>query len=95
LTGIDSITKDQLSSQEIKKNEKNDFKHAPSQLDKSLNKLEQFIDIIIGYAEISKNCRSDFEDLIINTCISNSVMVKTGLKLNPNNPNQKSLLRIQ
>ena len=51
--------------------------------------------VILGYAVLANSSRADFEDLIISTCISRSVMVKTGLKLNPDKPNEKSLLRIQ
>ena len=95
LTGIDSSTKDLLNSQQLKKSDKNNFKHSPSHLNNKQEKLQQFIKIIVGYAEVSNDCRTDFEDLIINTCIALSVMVKTGLKLNPSKPNDKSLLRIQ
>ena len=87
--------KELLKSHELKKESTKGFKHHPSPLNQNENKLEGFVKVIIEYSLIANNSRGDFEDLIISTCVSRSVMVKAGLKLNPNKPNEKSLLRIQ
>lgn len=59
------------------------------------NKQKQLEKIIIDYAKIAQQNRADFETLIRKACLEKSIAFKSGLKYNPDNPNEKSMTRIQ
>lgn len=46
-------------------------------------------------AKIAQKHRNSFEHLVINACLNRCIASKTGLKYNPNNPNEKAEMRIQ
>lgn len=49
----------------------------------------------MDYALIAKKQKDNFEVLIRQTCLKKCISFKVGLKLNPDNPNPKAMLRIQ
>ena len=44
---------------------------------------------------MAKRSRDDFEELIREACFKLAVQTKVGLKLNPDSPNQKAMIRIK
>ena len=50
---------------------------------------------ILHYAQVAADLQPKFERMMSQTCLRLAVSTLAGLKLNPNNPNEKALLRIQ
>ena len=46
-------------------------------------------------AAIAKRTRDTFEELIRETCFKLAIQTKVGLKLNPDKPNKKAMIRIK
>ena len=44
---------------------------------------------------MAKRSRDDFEELIREACFKLAIQTKVGLKLNPDNPNKKAMIRIK
>lgn len=78
---------------EQKKEEK--FSHQPREFTDKESKQTQLENIIKEYATIAKKNKNDFEDLIQETCFSLAIQTKVGLKLYPDKPSEKAIIRIK
>ena len=71
------------------------FAHQPSKLSSSGDKQAQLEEIILQNAYTAKRSRDDFEELIREACFKHAIQTKVGLKLNPDSPNKKAMIRIK
>ena len=46
-------------------------------------------------ANVAKRNRDNFEELIRQACFKHAIQTKVGLKLNPDHPNKKAMIRIK
>ena len=74
---------------------KGEFNFTPSKLNHTEDKQAQLERIILNNASVAKKNRDDFEELIREACFKLAIQTKVGLKLSPNNPNQKAMIRIK
>ena len=84
----------ELAKLEIKGSNKGEFRLKPHQL-AATDKVGQLQSIILNYTTVASSFCPDCEELIRSTCLPWCVSFKVGLKLSPDHPNSKSLLRIQ
>lgn len=78
----------------MKGERKGKFEHESIEL-KGNDRSQLLQNIIVYYAQLAKNNKEDFEKLIRTTCLDKCISFKLGLKLNPDNPNPKAVIRIQ
>ena len=92
--GLDSEKK-HLEKGLLKLQYKDEFVHKPSKLENTHDKQAQLERIILHNASLAEKSLNDFEELIREACFKLAIQAKTGLKLNPKNPNKKAMIRIK
>ena len=87
--------KEALKRVEMKAENKGHFEHEPFKFEGLGSRKQQLRKLIVQMAGVAKRAQDDFDELVFRTCLKKAVRLTTNLKLQPDRPNEKAVLRIQ